>query len=84
MTTKMLGQLRVTKFQNLSNLCIEHVQKHVQKHQTETVVSTLNIFEPLQYKHKLVLFNWLIIFLFFVFGTFYIKAPNIRSQILIS
>ena len=30
----MLG---VTKFQNLSNLCIEHVQKH----QIETVVSTL-------------------------------------------
>ena len=41
MTTKMLGQLCVTKFQNLSNLCIEHVQKHVQKHQIETVVSTL-------------------------------------------
>ena len=38
MTTKMLGQLCVNKFQNLSNLCIEHVQKH----ETETVVSTLN------------------------------------------
>ena len=33
----MLGQLCVIKFQNLSNLCIEHVQKH----QIETVVSTL-------------------------------------------
>ena len=44
MTTKMLGQLCVTKFQNLSNLCIEQVQsKHVQKHQIETVVSTLNM-----------------------------------------
>ena len=35
------NQLCVTKFQKLSNLCIEHVQKHVQKHQIETVVSTL-------------------------------------------
>ena len=32
----------VIKSQNLSNLCIEHVQKHVQKPQIETVVSTLN------------------------------------------
>ena len=43
MTTKMLGQLCVTKFQNLSNLCIELVQKH----QTETVVSTLKPWPPL-------------------------------------
>ena len=41
MTIKMLGELCVIKSQNLSNLCIEHVQKHVQKHQIETVVSTL-------------------------------------------
>ena len=34
---KMLGQLCVTNFQTLSNLCIEHVQKH----QIETVLSTL-------------------------------------------
>ena len=37
----MLGEFCVIKSQNLSNLCIEHVQKHVQKHQIETVVSTL-------------------------------------------
>ena len=42
MTIKMLGELCVIKSQNLSNLCNEHVQKHVQKHQIETVVSTLN------------------------------------------
>ena len=41
MPTKMFGQHCVTNFQNFSNLCIEHVQKHVQKHQIETVVSTL-------------------------------------------
>ena len=35
---QMLGQLCVIKFQNLSNLCIEHVQKH----QIETVESTIN------------------------------------------
>ena len=34
---KMLDELCVIIFQNLSNLCIEHVQKH----QIETVVSTL-------------------------------------------
>ena len=43
MIIKMLGELCVIKSQNLSNLCIEHVQKYVQKHQIETVVSTLNI-----------------------------------------
>ena len=43
MTIKMLGELCVIKSQNLSNLCIEHVQKHVQKHQIETVVSTLKL-----------------------------------------
>ena len=41
MTIIMLGELCVIKFQNLSNLCIEYVQKHVQKHQIETVVRTL-------------------------------------------
>ena len=40
----MLGEFCVIKSQNLSNLCIEHVQKHVQKHQIETVVSTLKWF----------------------------------------
>ena len=39
MTITMLGQLCVIKSQNLSNLCIEHVQKH----QIETVVSTQEI-----------------------------------------
>ena len=42
MTFKMLGELCVIKSQNLSNLCIEHVQKH----QIETVVSTLKWVGP--------------------------------------
>ena len=56
MTIKMLGQLCVIKFQNLSNLCIEHVQKR----QIETVVSTLKLLYYIYYIYIYVYRNTLL------------------------